>query len=75
MAKHSGRRLSVKKETLRRLDERELGAVAGGTLFQQLSLPMGGFPLGGYGNGGVYLGTVGSPTRTCSCDTTSAHCG
>lgn len=31
MAKKSPRKLSLKKETLRQLDDRELGAVAGGT--------------------------------------------
>ncbi len=31
MAKKSPRKLSLKKETLRQLDEGELGAVAGGT--------------------------------------------
>ena len=31
MAKKSSRKLSLKKETLRQLDESDLGAVAGGT--------------------------------------------
>ena len=33
MAKKSPRKLSLKKETLRQLDESELGAVAGGTYY------------------------------------------
>jgi hypothetical protein len=38
MAKKSGRKLSLKKETLRQLDDRELGAVAGGTYSELVML-------------------------------------
>jgi hypothetical protein len=70
MSKRSSRRLSVKKETLRRLGDDQLVKVAGGTAF------MGTGTLAGSGPGLVTNFIVASATWTKSwtCETTSVAC-
>jgi hypothetical protein len=70
MAKRSSRRLSVKKETLRRLGEGQLGQVAGGTSF------MGTGTLAGSGSTIVsdYIVASATWTKSWTCETTSLGC-
>lgn len=70
MAKRSSRRLSVKKETLRRLGDDQLVQAAGGTIFA------GTGTLAGSGSGLVSDFIVASATwtKTWTCDTTSLGC-
>lgn len=70
MANRSGRRLSVKKETLRRLADDQLVQVAGGTLFT------GTGTLAGSGPGLVsgYIVASATWTKSWTCETTSFGC-